>query len=90
MIMLDFLCEPCNEIFEDLVDRETRLSPCPLCGQAAERILSPIQLGQMNDPEKRIEALKKRSVAHTKREVKKEPERFGLDGDSRKTNRNNI
>ena len=78
-MMKDFLCEPCNEVYEDLVEPDTRMSPCPVCGQPGEQILSTPMIGQMNDPMKRNEALKKRSEKHSRKETGKQLEKFGMD-----------
>jgi hypothetical protein len=77
-IIRDFLCEPCNEVFEELLGPDDRFAPCPVCGQPAEMIISAPMIGKMNDPIVRNEALKKRSAAHTKREVGSKLEEFGM------------
>jgi hypothetical protein len=78
MIMRDFFCEPCNEPFEDLVSSDTRIAPCPLCGTPTEMAVSAPRLTQYNDLGRQAEALRKRSHAHTMKELKKEPEKHGF------------
>lgn len=73
LIVKEFHCDDCNDIFEDLVETKTSFAPCPTCGQPCEKILSAPFLGQMNDPQKRNEALRKRAHEHTLKEMKKDP-----------------
>lgn len=80
--LTDFMCEECNELFEELTDK--RFEACHICGQPCEAVLSPVKMGNMNDPAKRSEALKKRSAEDTRKEVNKTPERWGLKTSPRK------
>ena len=53
---------------------------CPECHTTLTPSLSvpPLGLYSMADAEGKADILRRRSVAHTKREVNKEPERFGM------------
>ncbi len=68
----DFLCPKCEEKFEDIVESDTDITECIYCGfGAAKKIMSAPKLGFMHDAERRSEALKRRSVEHTKREQRR-------------------
>ncbi len=82
-LIKDFLCEKCNEVFEEMVEPTVKLATCPICTEPAEQIMSSPMIGTMNDSAKRLESLKKRSKEHSKREVAKEPEKFGMDKDKK-------
>lgn len=62
----------CGDEFEFLTADPDEHVECPRCDHSAVRIMSAPSLGFMNnDPEKRKEALKKRSEEHTKREQRR-------------------
>ena len=86
--VFDFEClnENCNNLFEDMVEGDSKVSSCPLCGSVAESVLTAAKLGTfaMADQETKKKILLERSNKHTKKEVNKEPERFGLVGDKGK------
>lgn len=76
----DFNCPECNENFEELVETDTRLAACPVCGSASEKVLSAPKLAlfSMGSPEERAEKLKKRSFDHTQKEMKHNYNKFGF------------
>lgn len=81
MKVFDFMCEPCNVIFDELVENDERFLPCPECTQPAERIISAPLIGKMNDPATRAATLRKRSHDHTMKNLSKEPEKYGFQKD---------
>lgn len=81
MFLRDFLCEGCNERFEDYVSSsQDRFAPCPQCGQPCEIVPSVPRVGaySMKDTAGRAEVLKKRSHEDTMKNLKKEPEKHGF------------
>ena len=74
MPLYDFECLSCEAVFEDIVPSTQKAVFCK-CGGVAKRLISA-QIGLLNDPNKRAEALKKRSEKHTVNEMKKNPERL--------------
>ena len=83
MMMYDFWCTNCDEEFEDLVANSKVVSTsCPTCGELATKIMSPVKTGlySIQDTAGRAAILKKRSQADTLKQVKKEPERWGMTG----------
>ncbi len=67
LIARDFYCQSCGNEFEDLVEKKEKSVPCPQCKEPVEYGLSAPLFGQMNDKERRIESLKKRSLDHSKK-----------------------
>lgn len=77
MILYDFLCSSCGNVFEALVlshfqDSET----CSKCGGKASRLMPAPKVGTMHDPLVKAEALKKRSFEHSVKEARKDPEKL--------------
>ena len=67
----DFECPECETLFDDVVESDTMITKCKDCGfKAAMRTDTAPKLGFMNNREIRSEALKKRSVEHTKQQQK--------------------
>lgn len=78
----DFECYSCSIVWEDLV-KEGETSKCPKCESVGDKIkINTIKLGafSMRSPEERKKELKRRSEEHTLKELRKEPERFGVEG----------
>lgn len=72
--MRDFECADCGNEFEDLVSSsEVQTTICPACGGPSKRLLSAVTLGFMNDPQRKKEALIKRSREHSVKEMKRNP-----------------
>ena len=69
----DFHCEPCDEVFEAMVNSNADdvTEPCQTCGEPAKKVLGCANLGWSNNPQIRSEMLRKRSTEHTKNEQKK-------------------
>ncbi len=85
-IVHDYVCENCSAEWEDLVDRATLTSVCPSCGTETNKptIATPgIATFSLMDKSTKEAHLKKRSADHTKKEVKKEAERWGAEGKKR-------
>lgn len=80
-ILDEFEC-PCGFSGEELVDRDCRQLTCPNCDEVLFPTMTVPRLGAytMASTEQRAEILKQRSYAHTKKELRKEPERFGDEG----------
>jgi DNA-directed RNA polymerase subunit RPC12/RpoP len=72
--MVDAIClsAECGEEFEFLTADPEEVIECPRCEHSAARKVSAPMLGLIcNDPERRKEALKKRSADHTASEQRK-------------------
>lgn len=74
MPLYDFHCPDCGAVFEEIVPSTQSTTPCE-CDGTADRQLSA-RIGLLNDPNKRAEALKKRSEKHSVNEMRKNPERL--------------
>lgn len=85
-IIKDFECLNCNNIFEGMIESGTKVTDCPECGSVAETILTASKLAtfSMADAEGKKKILLERSNVHTKHQVNKEPEKYGLYGDKGK------
>lgn len=83
-IVRDYLC-PCGKSYEDLVKSDSQKANCPECHKKNTPIISAPALGKfsMADADGKANILRTRSSEHTKREVRKEPERFGFEGKKR-------
>lgn len=82
-VVKDFECERCGCVWEDLVKRNDQVSDCPECNALSTKtvISCPnVNTFGMKSPAERSAAMKKRSEDHTKKELRKEPERFGAEG----------
>lgn len=67
----DFQCDECDVVFEDLVEADVKEMECTECRTGiATRMMSAPLLGFMNDPYTKQEALKKRSLEHTRKQQK--------------------
>lgn len=75
MILRDFECPNCG-VFEDLVSSNDTSTVCSSCGSTSLKVMSAVYVCSMNDPVKRVEALKKRSLAHSIKEMKSTPEKI--------------
>ncbi len=76
MPLYEYECEKCTEVFEtraSIADYQKK-QPCPLCGEESPRILSNVNIGAFSalSAEGQHEALRRRSVDHTKSTVAKE------------------
>lgn len=82
-MMYDFICTKCEHKFEELVqNKNVKTTKCPECKGKAKYTISAVRTGMysIQDAAGRREMLKKRSHEDTVKNVRKEPERFGLDG----------
>lgn len=77
MPMYDFRCGKCGNLFEDLVSSDTKVVECWMCGDPAERLPCAPNLGFLeSDPQRKKEALAKRSYDHSMKEAKKNAEQI--------------
>lgn len=75
MPLYDFHCPDCDTKFENVVPYEQKTSECA-CGGTAERMFPAPELATLNDPVRRAEALKKRSLEHSVNTMKQNPEKL--------------
>ncbi len=77
-VMHDYHCTECGWAGEEMVNAEDRCITCPQCHAILSPRMSAPRLGifSMASPEQKAEILKKRSLDHTKKEVRKEAEKF--------------
>lgn len=78
--LFSFTCTSCGFTYEDLIEDGDQV-PCPECGEPndRDRIQMPgIAKFSIAGAEAQKEMLKQRSKEHTRKEVAKEPERFGF------------
>jgi len=83
--LFDFECLECG-IFEELVDDKDSWAECPECGVlVGQKVLAAPNLATYSiaSPEQKSEILKKRSAEHSKREIRKDAEKFGAEGKKR-------
>lgn len=78
----DFHCDECGTAFEEMITREEDAAgtyPCA-CGALASRQLSVPRIGAYSamSADARMNHLKTRSENHSKQELKKNHEKFGL------------
>jgi hypothetical protein len=83
MILRDFQCQGCGFIEEDLVPGpaevgSARSDSCPRCGGAMVAVLTGANPTRMHDPEARDKELRARSYEHSRKEINREPERWGV------------
>lgn len=79
-VIYDFECENCGRVWEDMVDRTAVESPCPGCTTVSTNKLvacPAIASFSMLPLEDRSKLMKRRSEEHTKKEMRKEAERWG-------------
>lgn len=77
MPLYDFYCEQCDEEFEDIQPMDVSEVLCKLCCNVkAQRIMSAVNLGFLNDPERKKESLARRSYEHSMKEAKKNAEQI--------------
>lgn len=82
-VVKDFECEACECVWEDLVDRDNQVSVCPVCETESTKTLIScpnINTFGMKSAAERSSLMKKRSEEHTRKELRKEPEKFGAEG----------
>jgi len=48
LIMIDFLCPRCNEMFERLTESDKQTEDCPDCGAVAKRVISPVHFDTLH------------------------------------------
>ena len=67
MILYDYECLTCGEVFEELVKNRDQEVPCIACGSKTRRKFPLPALRTLNTKEKVHDALKKRSLEDSKR-----------------------
>ena len=48
LMMFDFLCDRCGEMFERLVESDKHEYDCPDCGAVAKRVISPVNFDTLH------------------------------------------
>lgn len=87
----DFVCADCGHSFEQLYYKQEGEDPeieCVECGSRDTNVhgISSPRIGtyEMADAEGKAEILRKRSADHTKRQILRDADRFGLIGKARR------
>jgi putative FmdB family regulatory protein len=79
--LFDYSCNNCGLLFEELVKDKNETVDCPECKSSDTSVaLSTPKLATMNllSPQEHKAKMLKRSEEHTKKEVMREPEKYGV------------